>query len=198
MADSVISVEDMLNNAAKAAAAKAAGKNTAGLSKIQKMLAGREDASDTVSLSPVAKLLQSQKAEAAKTAEPFTEQDWYIKAKVSQLRAQIEIYSNLPGLDPSGAIMDSLQSEVVDLAKKQQAKIAEQTKAADAAKAELAAKEKEKALAAEIPSVEALLKRSKAGANGEYVPSYASTQITDSAKDAAVAAMLKKIGAKTT
>jgi hypothetical protein len=187
----------MLNNAAKAAAAKAAGKNTAGLSKIQQMLAGREDASDTVSLSPVAKLLQSQKTTDAAKSTPYTEQDWYINAKVSQLKAQISIYSNLPGLDPSGAIMDALQKEAVDLAQKQQAKIAEQTKAADEAKAKLEEQEKAKALAAEIPDVDTLLKRAKSGASGEYVPSYASTQKTDTAKDAAVAAMLKKIGAKT-
>jgi hypothetical protein len=186
----------MLNNAAKAAAAAAAGKKLAGLSKIQQMLVGREDSSDTVELSPVAKALQAKQKQAAKTETPYTEQDWYIQAKVSQLRAQISIYSNLPGLDPSGAIMDALQKEVVDLAQKQQAKVAEQDKAAKEAQDKLAEQDKQKALAAEIPDVDTLLKRANAGAKGEYVPSYAST-IADKEKSDAADQLLRKIGAKT-
>jgi hypothetical protein len=67
---------------------------------------------------------------------PYTEQDWYIKAKVAQLKGQISLYATLPGLDSSGAIMDSLTKEVNDLVNKQKAKI-------KAANDEAAAKQKE-------------------------------------------------------
>lgn len=184
----------MLNNAAKAAAAAAAGRKTGG-SKVEQLLAGRDTATDTVSLSPVAKLLSSQKTEAAKTATPYTEQDWYIKAKVAQLKSQIEIYSNLPGLDPSGGMMDSLTKEVNALVQKQQAALKETTDKADAAKAKLAEQEAAKKLAESIPTADQMLKRAKGGASGEKVVPYEQT-IVDKEKEAAVNAMLKKIGAK--
>ena len=187
----------MLNNAKAAAAAAAAGKKTGG-SKVQQLLAGREDPVDTVNLSPVAKFLKSQEAEKAKTATPYTEQDWYLQAKVAELKNQIAIYSNLPGLDPSGSVMEQLTKEVNELVKKQQEKLKKTQADADAAKAKLAEQEKQKALDASIPSVDTLLKRAKAGANGEYVPDFESTVQTDASKEknAAVEAMLKKVGAK--
>ena len=180
----------MLNNAKAAAAAKAAGKN-AGLSKVQQMLAGVE--LDTVELSPVAKQLAAD-AKAKPSSTPYTEQDWYVKAKISQLRSQIEIYSNLPGLDPSGAMMNSLTQEVNELVQKQQADLAETNRKADEAKAKLAAQEAEKKLAASIPTVEQMLKRASGGAAGEDVVPFEET-IVDKEKEAAVAAMLKKVGA---
>ncbi len=181
----------MLSNAKAAAAAKAAGKK-AGLSKVQQMLAGVE--LDTVELSPVAKQLAAQ-AKAAPSNTPYTEQEWFVKAKISQLRAQIEIYSNLPGLDPSGSMMNALTSEVNALVKKQQDDLKATNAKADEAKAKLAAQEAAEKLAKSIPDVETMLKRAKGGASGEELPSYESTVNVDKEKEAAVAAMLKKIGA---
>lgn len=187
----IVSVEDMLNNAKAAAAAKAAGQK-AGLSKVQQMLAGVE--LDTVELSPVAKqLAATEKAKPSST--PYTEQEWYVKAKISQLRSQIEIYSNLPGLDPSGSMMNSLTAEVNALVKKQQDELAETNRKADEAKAKLAEQEAAEKLAKSIPDVETMLKRAKGGAAGEELPTYESTVNVDKEKEAAVAAMLKKIGA---
>lgn len=185
----------MLNNAAKAAAAAAAGKKVGG-SKIQQMLAGREDITDKVELSPVAKLLQQSQAQQNNKPEPFTEQEWFIKAKVAQLRSQIEIYSNLPGLDPSGAMMEALTKEVNELVKKQQAAIKAVDEKAKAAQAKADEKAKADALARAIPDVDTLLKRARLGAKGDFVPSYESTIKVDEAKEKAVQEMLKKIGAK--
>lgn len=158
-----LSVEEML---ARSKAAVAAGV-PAGGSKIQQMLAGREDASDTVDLSPVARLLKAQESQ-KKSEIPFTEQDWYINAKVAQLRGQIELYSNLPGLDPSGAIMDSLEKEVFSLVNKQQAKLKASQAEADAKKAELDRLEAEKAAAP--MSAEDMLKRAKNSVDGISTP----------------------------
>lgn len=181
----------MLSNAKAAAAAKAAGKK-AGLSKIQQMLAGVE--LDSVQLSPVAKQLAAD-AKAKPSSTPYTEQEWYVKAKISQLRSQIEIYSNLPGLDPSGSMMNSLTSEVNALVKKQQDELKATNAKADEAKAKLAEQEAAEKLAKSIPTVEQLLKRAKGGAAGEDIVKFEDT-IVDKEKEAAVAAMLKKIGAK--
>jgi hypothetical protein len=68
---------------------------------------------------------------------PYTDQDWYIKAKVAQLKGQISLYSTLPGLDSSGAIMDSLTKQVNDLVRKQQAKLKESNELAAAKQKEL-------------------------------------------------------------
>ena len=160
---SVLSVEELLARSAEAVRTR----TPAGGSKVQQLLAGREE-DDSVDLSPVAKLLDAKKKEDAKTAIPFTEQDWYIRAKVTQLRAQIQIYSNLPGLDPSGAIMDSLSKEVTDLVSKQNAKLKK-------SQAESAAKQKEldekNAAAANAPmSADEMLKRAKLRASGADIP----------------------------
>lgn len=163
MADvgSVLSVDDLLARAKAAAASKSSAR---GGSKIQQMLAGREDAADKVDLSPVGKLL-AEKAAKSKTSEtPFTEQDWYINAKVAQLKGQIYTYSNLPGLDPSGAIMDGLTREVNDLVSKQQAKLKKSNEEGAAAQAKLDAQKKAEA---EAPiSVEKLLENAKNRVNG--------------------------------
>ncbi len=68
---------------------------------------------------------------------PYTDQDWYIQAKVAQLKGQIALYSTLPGLDPGGSIMDSLTKQVNDLVAKQQAKIKAANDAAAAKQKEL-------------------------------------------------------------
>lgn len=54
---------------------------------------------------------------------PYTQQDWYIKAKVAQLKGQISLYSTLPGLDSGGSIMASLTKQVNDLVNQQKAKL---------------------------------------------------------------------------
>lgn len=154
-----LSVEELLERSKAAAASK----TPAGGSKIQQMLAGREDG-DTVDLSPVAKLLLASKAEGAKKAVPYTEQDWYLKAKVSQLKGQIQLYSTLPGLDPGGAVMEQLTKEVNELVGKQQAKLKKSTAEAAAKQAELDKLEAEKENAP--MSVEDMLKNAQNRANG--------------------------------
>lgn len=125
----------MLANA-KAAAASSSG--TGPKSAVQKLLEGRDE-TDTVQLSPVAKLLAAQNTTAAKSTSYF-DSDEYITAKVSQLKQQLNLYSTLPGLDPSGGVLDSLTKQVNDLVKKQQAKL-------KATQAEAAAKQEELAKA---------------------------------------------------
>ena len=68
---------------------------------------------------------------------PYTQQDWYITAKVAQLKGQIAMYAALPGLDSSGAIMDSLTKQVNDLVSQQKAKLKTSNDAAAAAKKQL-------------------------------------------------------------
>ena len=82
VSDSPFSVEELLSRSKAAAASK----STVGMSKIQKMLAGTED---IVEISGVQKQLAAKK----KTAppEPFTEQDWFLKMKASQLQMQLMI-----------------------------------------------------------------------------------------------------------
>lgn len=157
----VLSVDELL---ARSKAAVAKKSTSSGGSKIQQMLAGREE-SDSVNLSPVAKLLQSQKTEAAKASVPFTEQDWYLNAKVAQLKGQIQTYSNLPGLDPSGAIMDGLTKEVNALVTKQQAKIRASSEEAAKKQAELDKLNAEKANAP--IDVDTLLKNAKLRSEGK-------------------------------
>ncbi len=119
--------------------------------------------------SPVQRRLQEQnppKTEEEKKS--YTEQDWYIRAKVSQLRTQIFLYSNLPGLDPSGLVMDSLTKQVNELVVKQQEKIAAARKEAEEKQAILDA---DAAAKANAPlTAEALLERAKMRADGIEPP----------------------------
>ncbi len=133
----------------------------------------------TADLSPVQKMLKLQQEEAARnkvSSDPYTEQDWYVNAKVAQLKGQINLYSNLPGLDPSGAIMDGLTEEVNALVKKQQDKL--KASQAEAAKkhAELDRIEEEKKNAP--LSAEQLIERAKLRAEGKPL----STEISKEAQ----------------
>lgn len=178
----VLSVDDLLARAKAAAATKSSSSG----SKVQQLLAGRDDG-DKVDLSPVAKLLNAAKASDAKKAEPFTEQDWYIKAKVAQLKGQIELYSNLPGLDQSGSIMNQLTKEVNELVGKQRAKLKVATDAAAAKQAELA--EKDAANAAAPKSVADMLKSAKNAVDGTTTSAPISKEVQallDKAKGAVV------------
>lgn len=127
----------------------------------------------TESLSPVQKLIKLQKEEAARykvgtDSEPYTEQDWYINAKVAQLKGQIYTYSNFPALDPGGSIMDSLTAEVNDLVGRQQAKLRKSTAEAAAKQAELDKLEEEKKNAP--MTAEQLIERAKLRAEGKELP----------------------------
>lgn len=154
----IASVEDMLARAKAAAATKG---STAGLSRVQQMLAGTET-TDTVELSPVAKLLQSASTTTKKTS--YQDEDWFINAKVAQLKGDIALYSTLPGLDPNGAIMESLTQEVNALVKSQQDKLKAATAESDKKQAELDRIEKEKA---DAPmSADNMLKKVKNIADG--------------------------------
>lgn len=178
----IASVEDMLARAKAAAATKG---STAGLSRVQQMLAGTET-TDTVELSPVAKLLQSSAANAPKK-NSYMEEDWFINAKVAQLKGDIALYSTLPGLDPSGAMMESLTQEVNALVKSQQDKLKAATAESDKKQAELDRLEKEKA---DAPmSADDMLKAAKNRANGIAVETPISTAVQamlDKAKGALV------------
>ncbi len=159
---SLLSVEDMLARSKAAADSKS---SAAGGSKIQQMIAAMENGgqTDTVSLSPVAQLLKGETT-AKSDQVPFTEQEWYINAKVAQLKGQIQMYSTLPGLDPSGAVMDSLTDEVNALVGSQQAKLAKSQAEAAEKQAQLDKIEKEKS---DAPmTADAMLKRSQNQVNG--------------------------------
>ena len=183
--DAIPSVDDMLANAR----ANAARRGSAGGSAVQRLLAGREE-SPTANMSAVERVFYEQQQSKPKQAsEPYTEQDWFIKAKVRQLKAQIELYSTIPGLDPGGAILGALGKEVTDLVKKQQAAIKKLTDEATAKQEELA---KKKAAEFQGLSVEDMLKRTKALVEGTDLPLSAA----DKAKSDAADALLKKIGAK--
>lgn len=124
-------------------------------------------------LSPVQKLVKQQQDEAARykvgtDSEPYTEQDWYINAKVAQLKGQIYTYSNFPALDPSGAIMDSLTNEVNELVGKQRAKLKKSTDEAAAKQAELDKIELEKKNAPMTADV--MLERAKLRSEGKELP----------------------------
>src|SRR5262245_29249720 len=117
-AGAVLTADEMLANAKAAAAANSTPKSA-----VEKLLAEHPEGSqDTVSLSPVAKLLASQQTSTTKKTD-YTDEDWYLKAKISQLKGQIGLYSTLPGLDPSGGVMDNLTKEVNKLITKQQNKL---------------------------------------------------------------------------
>lgn len=161
----VLSVDELLARAKAAADAKRAGQNS-GKSTIQQIIAQMESKLDldSVNLSPVARLLKRQAAAETKTATPYTEQEWFIQAKVAQLRGQIELYSNLPGLDPSGAMMQSLEDEVRALVGKQQAKI--RASQAEAAKKSEELRKQEAEKAAAPMSADEMLRRSENAARG--------------------------------
>lgn len=129
--------------------------------------------------SPVQRLLKQQQEAADRlkqgSDEPYTEQEWYINAKVAQLKAQIYTYSNFPGLDPSGAIMDSLTAEVNDLVGKQQAKLKKSQDEAAAKQAELDRLEEERKNAP--ISAEELLERAKLRAEGKEPASELSDEV---------------------
>lgn len=163
----VLSVEEMLARSKAAAEAKSSAK---GGSKIQQMIAEMEKNidQDSVNLSPVARLLKSQQTDKAKTSTPYTEQEWYLQAKVAQLKGQIQMYSTLPGLDPTGAVMDALTKEVNDLVNKQQAKLKKSQEEAAAKQAELDKLNAEKANAP--ISVEDMLNRAKLRSEGKEIP----------------------------
>ena len=116
--DTLLTVDQLLANSKAAADKKqASGSQSA----VQKLLAGRDD-TDTVELSPVAKLLAAEQSSTKKT-ESYFDGDDYLRAKVSQLKQQINLYSTLPGLDPSGGVLDNLTNEVNKLVTQQQGKL---------------------------------------------------------------------------
>jgi hypothetical protein len=172
--------EELIERAKKAVETK---QSTAGMSAVQKMLAehGDTDESDTVQLSPVAKMLAAKNAEKTKTSTPYTEQDWYISAKVNQLRGQLALYSTLPGLDPGGNIMNGIEKEIKDILKKQQDTLAKTQADAAAKQEELA---KQQAAAYQGASSDQMLANAKNAANGVK----AEAPLSDAAK-----ALLDKI-----
>ena len=134
----------------------------------------------TENLSPVQKVIKQQQDEAARykvgtNDEPYTEQDWYINAKVAQLKGQIYTYSNFPSLDPSGAIMDSLTNEVNELVGKQNAKLKKATDEAAAKQAELDKLEEEKKNAP--LTADQLIERAKLRAEGKELPVEVSKEV---------------------
>ena len=152
-----LSAEDMLARAAKNVATGNTSKN---MSAVEKLLAQRETPiEDTVDLSPVQKLLQERESREAEKAVPYTEQDWFLKLKINQLRAQLAIYTTVPGLDPNGAVLNGIEAEIKSIIEKQQATLQESLKKSDEASAELA--EKERLAALEGYSPEELLARAQ-------------------------------------
>jgi len=162
MVDSVLSVEDLLSRSAAAVKSR----TPAGGSAVQKLLAGR-DTTEAVQLSDVQKLTKASDDAKKATSTPYTEQEWYLKAKVAQLKGQIELYSNLPGLDASGALMDQLTKEVNELVTKQQKQLKEAQKAAADKQAELDKIKNDPARF--IPSADQLLQRTKDRLAGKEV-----------------------------
>jgi hypothetical protein len=139
VSDSVLSVETMLANAKAAAQAKAQGRSTAGMSEVEKLLAKRETPiEDIVELSPVQKLLQAKEQESSQGS--YFESDDYIRLKVQQLQGQLATFATLPGLDPDGSTMASIQAEIEAIIQIQQADFAE----IEAKQAEAAAEQAEK------------------------------------------------------
>lgn len=119
---------------ANSKAAAASTSSDSSKSKVQQLLAGR-DPGDTVELSAVAKQLATKTAAAPK--ESFFDSDVYLRAKVSQLKGQLALYTTLPGLDPGGGVIDSITKEVNDLVNKQKAKLKASTDEAAKKQAEL-------------------------------------------------------------
>lgn len=148
-----LTADEML---ARSAAAVKSGKTSGKMSAVEKLLAENGDPEDTVQLSPVQKILQAKEKAESKTKNYF-ESDDYLRMKVGQLRAQLAVYSNLPGLDPNGAVMAGIEAEIRGIIEKQQATLAESQKTADEAKAKLEEAERLKALA--LPSPDDLIKR---------------------------------------
>ncbi len=138
--------------------------------------AGATPTTPTADLSPVQKLLKQKQDAAAKiSADPYTEQDWYINAKVAQLKGQINLYSTLPGLDPNGAIMEGLTEEVNALVTKQQDKIKKSQAEAAAKQAELDRLQEEKKNAP--LTAEQLIERAKLRAEGKALPTEVSPEV---------------------
>ncbi len=116
------------------------------------------------------------------------------------MKSEINTYSDLPGLDPSGSIIDSLTKEVNDLVAKQQAKLKASQAAAAAKQAELDKQTKQAALDAQHPSIDTMLQRAKDGANGVAVAAYAPPDATKGASDGKVISsddMLAKVRGST-
>jgi hypothetical protein len=134
----------------------------------------------TADLSPVQRLVKQQQEEAARYKvgtddEPYTEQDWYVNAKVAQLKSQINTYSSVPGLDPNGAIMDSLTQEVNALVTKQQNKLKASQAEAAKKQAELDAIEEAKKNAP--LTADQLIERAKLRAEGKALPTEVSAEV---------------------
>lgn len=155
MADSVLSVQDMLSRSLNNVVA---GKTTANMSAVEKLLASRGTPlpTDTVQLSPVQKILQAEDNAATKK-EDYFKSDAYLKLKVNQLRQQLSIYSTLPGLDPSGSIMKSIEAEIKDLYSKQQESLKQTQEQAAAKQAELSQKQAQAQADAAVPSADDML-----------------------------------------
>lgn len=111
---------DQLVAQAKTEAATASG--SSGESAVQKLL-DAHPLTDTVQLSPVSKLLAAQQTTTAAKSTSYFDSDAYLSAKVSALREQINLYSTMPDLDPSGAVLDDLTKQINDLVAKQQNKL---------------------------------------------------------------------------
>lgn len=186
MTSDILSVDELLARSAAAAKSRAA---TGPQSAVQKLLAQRDaPTEDTVDLSPVARLVKQQAAANPKK-EPFTESEQFIRAKVQQLRFQLDFYSRLGGELGNNAI-NSIEAEIRGLLKKQSDRI-------KASEAEAAAKQKqldeanaEKNLFAGLPTADQMLKRSQARLRGEDVEPFAPPSDADKAKDAAVQKLL--------
>jgi hypothetical protein len=168
-------------------------------------------------VSPVQQLLNSEKAAAAASStntsttpsgpsasDPtdYQDQDWYITGQVNQLKAEISLYSTLPGLDPSGTILDSLTKQVNDLVTKQNAKVQQAKDEAAAKQKELDSVNAQNALNASIPTSDQLLQRAKAWASGQVLLPFApppDPTTAPGASDGKVLSssdMLAKVGAK--
>ncbi len=138
--DVVLSPEELL---ARAAANVKSGKTAANASAVQKLLAQRDTPiEDTIELSPVQKILQAKEAQEAKASESYFDSDEFLQLKANQLRAQLAIYSNVPGLDPTGAVLNGIEAEIRDILEKQQAKLNETLEKSDEAQAKLAEQER--------------------------------------------------------
>jgi hypothetical protein len=191
----ITSVDDMLAKAKVNADRVMAGKQP-GMSKVAQMIAQMEagGAKDSVTLSPVAKLLQKNEGTKPTNDKSYEEQEWFINAKISQLRSQIHTYSNVPGLDPSGEIMASLEKEVYTLVNKQMESLKKTDEAAKEAQEKLKKLEAERAAA--LPTADDMLSRVKSAIGGKKVAAFQPTTQATTDKDKAVEDMLKKVGAK--
>ncbi len=173
----VLTPEQMIANAREAAEAARQNRLRPGASEVERLLAERDTPLDTVQLSPVERILQAREQEAQRAIDNnYFESDEYIQLKVNQLRSQLSIYSNLPGLDPTGGILDSIEAEIREILEKQAADLAESEAAAAEAEARIAEQERERANAALSP--EEMLQRAADSVNGVTRP----TEVTDAAQ----------------